>query len=48
MTADCRLPAGWSEHRDEASGAYYYYNEHTRVSTWEFSEIEAIEARKQS
>ena len=29
------LPDGWSEHFDEASGQYFYYNQHTDVTSWD-------------
>ena len=28
------LPHGWLEYIDEASGRPYYYNVHTKVTTW--------------
>ena len=28
------LPHGWLEYSDEASGRPYYYNVHTKVTTW--------------
>ena len=28
------LPHGWLEYADEASGRPYYYNVHTKVTTW--------------
>jgi len=28
------LPHGWLEYTDEASGRPYYYNVHTKVTTW--------------
>ena len=31
-----RLPAGWSEHTDEASGRVYYFHAATMSSSWEW------------
>ena len=28
------LPHGWLEYADEASGRPYYFNVHTKVTTW--------------
>lgn len=34
-TAPAKLPTGWVEAKDPASGASYYYNENTGMSQWE-------------
>lgn len=42
------LPPGWSEHFDQSSGQYYYYNSLDGTTTWNRPSAESIETSRDS